>query len=157
MATFKAFLEAFEQAVGTKGPFPVDTPWPTDDEIGDYALRVALEWAAPEAGVLGVLLLGTQLAAFIAKGRDRWSEGDLQILHGIHGSRQGGGKCVSLKVPKEDHKILDQALLKEYEAFGPTQTDIKNKLAAKKINAEVFKILCPPISFLVKGQSSKIG
>jgi hypothetical protein len=141
MATFKAFLEAFEQTVSTKGPFPVDTPWPTDDEIGDYALKVALEWAAPEAGVLGVLSLGTQLAAFIAKGRDRYTEGDLEMLRGIHGSRQGGGKNASLKVPSSDRHLVSESLLAEYDKLPTLQKKVGNDLAKGKINAEALIIM----------------
>ena len=144
MATFNEFMEAFEQAVGTKGPFPVDIPWPTDDEIGDYALRVALEWAAPEAGVLNMLALGAQIAGLIAKGRDRYTEGDLEMLRGIHGSRQGGGKGISLKVPQEEHKLLNQELLAEYNEFGAKQTAIKNSMAQNKFGLEASKILCSP-------------
>ena len=137
MATFKEFLEAFEQveqAVGTKGPFPVDIPWPTDDEIGDYALRVALEWAAPEAGVLHMLALGARIAGFIEKARDRYTEGDLQMLRGIHGSQAGGGKGTKLKVPEDDRSSLNVALVREYNGFVDQQTKIKNDLAQDKIS-----------------------
>ena len=140
--SFDEWMDFFSEATPRR-TFAAETTLPSDEEIADYCIRFARAMK-PEATDGEMVVLTAKLFDMASRARQSLADGNLAMLQHIHGSRQGGGKGVSLKVPKEEHELLNQELLAEYNDFGAKQTAIKNGMAQNKFGLEASKILCSP-------------